>query len=239
MGLCRVASRGSGARAGPNRVDVIIYDELQRHPALSERQDEGIPPFRYHLPMSSSPETDATVLMAAAAAGDAHAARDLLPLVYEQLRKAAQKQLASERAGITLSATALVHEAYLKLVGPRKVPWAGRSHFYTAAAQAMRQILIDHARSRAGRAGREVRLEDVDDIAALADANFDQIMAVDAAISRLESEDAEAATVVRLRFFAGLSVDEVAAALQTSPRSVARLWAYARAILFQSLSDPE
>lgn len=182
---------------------------------------------------------DATILMNAAANGDKSAADRLLPLVYDQLRRAAQKRLAGERTDHTLSATAMVHEAYLRLVGPRQVPWTTRGHFYAAAAEAMRRILIDHARARRARGGGAVRLEDVADVGSLAAADSALIVAVDAALTRLESEDPEAAAVVRLRFYAGLSVDQAAESLGISPRSAARLWSYARAVLFRSLSsDP-
>lgn len=157
--------------------------------------------------------------------------------VYAQLRRAAQAMLQNERAGHTLSATALVHEAYLKLIGPREVPWAGRGHFYAAAAQAMRRILIDHARSRAAKSAKCLRLEEIGDVMSLAGANSEQILAVEGAVSRLETEDPEAAAVVRLRFFAGLSVEETAQALAVSPRTAARLWGYARTVLFQALSE--
>lgn len=173
--------------------------------------------------------------MNAAADGDDAAADALVPLVFDQLRKSAQRMMASEGAGHTLSATALVHEAYLKLAGPREVPWAGRGHFYAAAAQAMRRILVDHARSRAARGGSKLRLEDIGDLRALSGADSEQILAVDSAFARLEGEDPEAAAIVRLRFFAGLSVDQSAAALGVSPRQAARLWAYARAVLFRDL----
>src|SRR5262245_16348547 len=116
----------------------------------------------------ASESDDASRLMAAAANGDAKAAEQLLPLVYEQLRKAAQLRIAGERAGHTLQATALVHEAYLKLMGPREIPWHGRAHFYAAAAEAMRQVLLDHAKAR-GRAkrGGGLRRIDLDDVATL------------------------------------------------------------------------
>jgi RNA polymerase sigma factor (TIGR02999 family) len=107
-------------------------------------------------------------------------------MVYGQLRKAAQFELASERTGHTLSATALVHEAYLKLVGPREVTWASRGHFYAAAAEAMRRILIDHARSRARHGGELLRLNELGDVAALSTANSEQILAVDTEFRRLE-----------------------------------------------------
>lgn len=178
---------------------------------------------------------DATLLMNAAASGDKDAADGLLRLVYDQLRKAAQVDLANERPGHTLSATALVHEAYLKLVGPRRVPWAGRGHFYAAAGQAMCQILLDHARKRERQGGEKLQLTDIADVAALLTANSDQIVAVDDAIRRLENEDPEAAALVRLRFYAGLSVDDAAAALGTSQRTAARMWSYARAVLYRNL----
>lgn len=175
--------------------------------------------------------------MQAAADGDREAADRLLPLVYDQLRRAAQLRLAGEARGHTLSATALVHEAYLKLVGPREVPWGGRAHFYAAAAESMRRVLLDHARARERRGGRPKRLTEIADVAALAGTDSEQILAVDAAIGRLEAEDPEAAAVVRLRFFAGLSVEQAAQALGLSPRTAARLWNYARAVLYRSLSE--
>lgn len=173
--------------------------------------------------------------MLAAANGDKQAADRLLPLVYDQLRKAAERDLAGERAGHTLSATALVHDAYLKLVGPREVSWAGRGHFYAAAAEAMRRVLLDHARSRGRRGGRTLPLSELGDVAAQPTADSGQILAVDEALARLESEDPEAAAVVRLRFYAGLGVDQAAEVLGLSPRTAARLWTYARAVLYRDL----
>jgi RNA polymerase sigma factor (TIGR02999 family) len=194
-------------------------------------------------PTPSQPE-DATLLLAAAAGGDKAAADRLLPLVYEQLRKAAQLGLAGEREGHTLSATALVHEAYLRLVGPREVEWASRGHFYVAAAEAMRRILIDYARAR----GRHKRgptplpMEGGSIVLSVADlvsdANSEQIVRLDEALRRLESEDPDVAQVVRLRFYAGLSGDETASALGKSPATVDRDWAWARAWLFRQLRAP-
>lgn len=188
--------------------------------------------------MQSSPSEpeDATRCLLAAANGDKQAADRLLPLVYDQLRKAAQRDLAGERAGHTLSATALVHEAYLKLVGPREVPWASRGHFYAAAAESMRRILLDHARAKERRGGEKLPWKEVGDVEALSEADSSQILAVDEAFARLEREDPEAAAVVRLRFYAGLGVDEAAEALGISPRTAARLWSYARAVLYRDLS---
>jgi RNA polymerase sigma factor (TIGR02999 family) len=180
---------------------------------------------------------DATRFLTAAAGGDKAAADSLLPLVYEQLRKVAQRRMDGERSGHTLSATGLVHEAYLRLVGPREVAWAGRGHFYVAAAEAMRRILLDHARASGRRGGQKLRLSEVGDVAALAVTGAEEILAVDEAIRRLESEDSQAAALVRLRFYAGLDVEDAAKALGVSPRTAARLWTYARAVLYRDLSD--
>lgn len=184
-----------------------------------------------------------TELMAAAGSGDQASAAQLLPLVYQQLRAAAQVHLANERPGHTLQATALVHEAFVKLMGPRKVPWANRAHFYAAAAEAMRQILIDHARARKARAGNRREAFDpnapLPDLASLANADPDTILAVDRALVRLEGSDAQAATLIRLRFFAGLSVDQAARVLGMSPRSAERLWTYARAVLHRFLTEQD
>jgi len=165
-------------------------------------------------------------------AGRAQAASELLPLVYSQLRAMAQKNMNQERASHTLEATALVHEAYLRLVGEKDLGWDSRAHFFTAAAEAMRRILIEHARAkkRVKRGGERQRVPLTGlDLAAENDA--EEILAVDEAFRRLETEDPDAAQVVRLRYFAGLSVAETASALGMSERSVAREWAYARAWL--------
>lgn len=173
---------------------------------------------------------------------DAQRLERLLPLVYAQLRAAAALALASESPGHTLQPTALVHEAYLKLVGPRQVPWQNRAHFYAAAALAMRRILIDHARARLARPdGRAAALpadrSGIPDVAALAGAEPEEILAVDRALARLEAEDPEAAAIVKLRFFAGLSVEHAAEALGISPRTAARQWTFARARLHRLLSE--
>jgi RNA polymerase sigma factor (TIGR02999 family) len=184
---------------------------------------------------------DATVLMVAAAGGDKQAAEQLLPLVYSQLRKAAQVRMAGERAGHTLSPTALVHEAYLKLAGPREVPWAGRGHFYAAAAEAMRQILLDHAKGRmslkhGGGVPRQ-SMSDFEDVAGLSQQEPEEIVRFDDLVRRLEGESPDGAAVVRLRFFAGLSIEQTAQALGLSISTVDRRWAFARAWLFQRMHD--
>jgi RNA polymerase sigma-70 factor, ECF subfamily len=197
------------------------------------------------LRMANRPPTepiDATILIHAAAEGDRTAAEQLLPLVYEQLRKAAQQQLAGERTGHTLSATALVHEAYLALVGPREIPWAGRAHFYAAAAQAMRRVLLDHARARAAvsRGGSTARRAAID-LTCLPDLASDEqsagFLILDEAIARLEGVDSTAAEVVRLRFYAGLSIEQTASALGVSAPTVKRTWAFARAWLREAIES--
>lgn len=189
------------------------------------------------MPEPGDLSSDASVLLSAAGRGDQEAAEQLLPLVYDELRRAANRVMMSERAGHTLSATALVHEAYLRVAGPRDVPWSDRRHFYFAAAEAMRRILIDHARSRARRGGEKVRLTEIGDIAALAIADSDQFEAVERALVRLEEEDAEAGSVVRLRMYSGLTVEQTAEALGISARSAARLWQFARAKIFRALTE--
>jgi len=162
-------------------------------------------------------------------------AADLLPLVYKQLRDLARHRIRQENPAHTLQATALVHEAYLRVTGGDG--FANRAHFFRAAAEAMRRILIDHARAKgaAKRGGRRaVELtSNLLDLATVPDPN--QILALDEAISRLEKESPTAAAVVRLRFYAGLSVDETAETLDVSPRSVNREWTYARAWLYRLL----
>jgi len=170
--------------------------------------------------------------------GKPHAAEALLPLVYDQLRELARHRMSEERAGHTLQATALVHEAYLRLVGDRPAGWAGRAHFFHAAAEAMRRILIEHARSRGrvkrgGGAERQRVPLSVVDLAAENDAG--EILDLDEAICRLDLQSPDVAAVVRLRFYAGLTIEETAEALGISPQSVKRDWAYARAWLFHQL----
>jgi RNA polymerase sigma factor (TIGR02999 family) len=180
--------------------------------------------------------SEATRLIDAVGKGDPRAAEELLPLVYQELQKLAHSRMAQERSEHTLQATALVHEAYLRLIGTPDGRWDGRGHFFAAAAQAMRRILIEYARAKAGpvRGGGRRRVPlDVVDLATHADPT--EILALDEAISRLEQKDPDAARVVRLRFYAGLSVEEVADAVGVSARTVKRDWSFARAFLIRAL----
>ena len=180
---------------------------------------------------------DLTQLLDAAAAGDPNAAAELLPLVYDELRKLASARMAEENPGQTLQATALVHEAYLRLVGTDSAPqWSGRGHFFAAAAEAMRRILIEAARrkGRAKRGGGAARV-DLDDLLTRAAPPLDDILAVDEALDRLAAVAPQAARLVKLRFFAGLTGEQAAATLGVSPRTVDALWAYARAWLVDHL----
>lgn len=165
---------------------------------------------------------------------------ELLEAVYDHLRRIAQQRMAGERAGHTLQATALVHEAFVKLLGDEGLTWESRGHFYAAAAQAMRRILIDHARARAtlkrGGQGKRVPLS-VLDLATETDP--EQVIALEEAMTRLEETDSRAASVVRLRFYAGLDVEQTAQALGLSERTVMRDWAYARAALFEAIAGTE
>lgn len=170
-------------------------------------------------------------------AGDRRAAADLLPLVYDELRKLARSRLARETPGQTLQPTALVHEAYLRLVGDEDSGWDNKGHFFAAAAEAMRRILIERARRYAAlrHGAGELQVTLHDDISVAVEQDADQLLAVDQALSRLEALDEQMATVVKLRYFAGLDVDETAQALGISTRSVNRQWTAARAWLARAL----
>jgi RNA polymerase sigma factor (TIGR02999 family) len=181
---------------------------------------------------------EVTRILAASEPGDPHAAEQLLPLVYDELRKLAAERLAQETPGQTLQATALVHEAYLRLVqGASGRHWDNRGHFFAAAAEAMRRILINRARDkhRLKRGGGWKRL-DLEHLAVVEDASDDELLALDEALERLEQENQPCAALVKLRFFAGLTLDEAADALGLARRTADRYWAFARAWLYRTLS---
>jgi RNA polymerase sigma factor (TIGR02999 family) len=185
--------------------------------------------------------SEVTRILSAIEQGDPHAAGELLPLVYEELRKLATHKLAQETPGQTLEATALVHEAYLRLVDVDQAQhWNSRGHFFASAAEAMRRILVDNARRKQSmkRSGDRVRL-DLDHLAAATSERLDDVLDIDAALVGLANADPQAAELVKLRYFAGLSIPQAAAVLGVSPRSADFLWAYARAWLLRSLGGAD
>jgi RNA polymerase sigma factor (TIGR02999 family) len=180
---------------------------------------------------------EVTRILAAAEQGNLHAAEQLLPLVYGELRKLAAQRLAQEKPGQTLQATALVHEAYLRLVDVEQAQhWNSRGHFFAAAAEAMRQILVQNARrrSRVKHGGGRTRI-DVDNLEIAALERSEDLLALDEALSQLVAEDPQAAELVKLRYFAGCTIPQAAEFLGVSPRKADFLWAYARTWLFQKL----
>jgi len=181
---------------------------------------------------------DVTRLLDAAAAGDPKAAADLLPLVYDELRRLAAAHMAAEKPGHTLQATALVHDAYLRLVGPDVSRiWNGRGHFFGAAAEAMRRILVEAARrkKREKHGGARRRVE-LDDVTADPDGRSEDLLALDEALDGLAREDPAKAELVKLRYFAGLTLEEAAACQGVSLATAKRRWAVARAWLYDAIS---
>ena len=181
--------------------------------------------------------SDVTRILEAAQNGDPTAAEQLLPLVYDELRRVAAHKMANEAAGHTLQPTALVHEAWLRLNGGNQAgQWNGRAHFFGAAAEAMRRILIERARSKAtvkrGSGWERVDLEKVD---IAAEANSDTLLFVNEALEKLQREDPEAADLIKLRFFGGLTLEEAGEVLGFSERTAKRVWAFARAWLYAEM----
>jgi RNA polymerase sigma factor (TIGR02999 family) len=182
--------------------------------------------------------SDVTQILSDIEQGDPHAAEQLLPLVYDELRKLATQRLAQEKPGQTLQPTALVHEAYLRLVGQGdEQHWDNRGHFFAAAAEAMRRILVENARrkNRLKRGGDRQRV-DLEQVAAVSDAPFEDLLALDEVLDLLAAEDPRKAELVKMRYFAGLSVEEAARCLSISRATADRWWAYARAWLYDRLS---
>ncbi len=187
--------------------------------------------------------SEVTQLLSAIGQGDRQATAELLPLVYDELRRLARAHMAGERAEHTLQATALVHEAYLRLVGDSDTPWDNRGHFFSAAAEAMRRILIEHARSRnaqkRGGALERVELNDALSPLALPAENLENLLALDEALTQLAIEAPAKAELVKLRYFAGLSLEQAADALKISPATAKRYWAYCRAWLYKRVAARE
>jgi RNA polymerase sigma factor (TIGR02999 family) len=182
---------------------------------------------------------DITQILSAIDQGDPNAARDLLPLVYEELRRLATSRMSHEKSDHTLQPTALVHEAFMRLVGggnPQQ--WEGRGHFFAAAAEAMRRILIDGARrrNRDKRGGDFVRLALSDDVPSVDSDDIDELLALDDALTKLAKEDPVLAKLVELRYFTGLTIDETAEVLGVSARTTKRNWAFARAWLQREMN---
>jgi RNA polymerase sigma factor (TIGR02999 family) len=181
--------------------------------------------------------SDVTRILSAIEQGDPHAAGQLLPLVYDELRLLAAQRLAQEKPGQTLQATALVHEAYLRLVNTEQAQqWNSRGHFFTACAEAMRRILVENARRKqSAKRGAGRQRIDLDRVAPVAPAHDYDVLDLDEALSQLAAADPPAAELVKLRHFAGLTVPEAAAVLGVAPRTADFLWAYARAFLLRCL----
>ncbi|HTS49111.1 MAG TPA: sigma-70 family RNA polymerase sigma factor [Bryobacteraceae bacterium] len=181
---------------------------------------------------------DITDLLNRWSGGNKQAFEELVPLVYDDLKRVAQRNLRNEHNVFTLDCTALVHEAYLRLVDQDRMQWNGRAHFFGAAAQVMRRILVEHARQRLSqKRGSGAFHEPLDKALGVAMEPDLDVVALDDALEELTVSDPESARVVELRYFGGLSIEETAETLQTSPSSVARLWSFARAWLYRKLCD--
>jgi RNA polymerase sigma factor (TIGR02999 family) len=182
---------------------------------------------------------DVTCILSQIESGDPTAADELVPLVYDELRKLATAKLACERPGQTLQPTALVHEVFLRLTGGEgKSEWESRRHFFAAAAEAMRRILVEKARRRAAiRHGGEFRRVDLDEQVIVDDQRATELIALDEALTELEHHDAQAAQVVKLRYFTGLSHQDAADVMKISRRSADRLWSLAKAWLYKRLAE--
>lgn len=183
--------------------------------------------------------SEITQVLGAVARGEAGAAQDLLPLVYDELRRLATARMAQEAAGQTLQATALVHEAWLRLVNEGDRTWANRALFFAAAAEAMRRILIENVRrkSRIKRGGGQLIRINLSEIDLAGETPDDRVLLIDEALERLRSENPEAAQLVVMKFFAGMTNQEVAESLEITERTVERRWAFAKAWLLRSIEE--
>jgi len=183
---------------------------------------------------------DVTRILSAIEQGDLRAADQLLPLVYSELRRLAARKLAREAPGQTLQATALVHEVYLRLVGAHDPGWNSRGHFYAAAAEAMRRILVEAARrKKAAKHGGGLHRHDANDLPVAAPPVDDDLVALDEALTRFAQVEPQKAELVKLRYFVGLTIEETAEALSISPATAKRHWAYSKAWLFQAMGGGE
>ncbi|MHC4214364.1 MAG: sigma-70 family RNA polymerase sigma factor [Planctomycetota bacterium] len=184
--------------------------------------------------------SEVTRILGAIERGDIHAAEELLPLVYQELRQLAAQKMSQEAPGQTLQATALVHEAYIRLVGAEEANWSGRGHFFAAAAEAMRRILIDIARRKKSlKYGGDRQRVDLDEADIAIEASSDNLIALDEALTKLTEKTPTVAELVKLRYFAGLTLEQVAEIQGVSRRTATSHWAYARAWLHREITKGE
>lgn len=231
----------------------LCLDEERRAPDQRAKDDYGkrvtLNPKSWRRgwnPIIMGPMSDVTRLLNAIERGDSHATAELLPLVYQELRTLARAHMKQERTEHTLQATALVHEAYLRLVNDDSSHWQGRGHFFAAATEAMRRILIEHARRKKAlkRGGQQERVELDDDLPPIASPcdDVDDLLALDEALDRLAQQDPAKAQLVKLLYFAGLNLDEAAATLGIGRTTAYRQWLFARAWLHDAIAskpDPD
>jgi len=189
--------------------------------------------------MSNPPNNEVTRLLESWSNGRPEALDELMPLVYQELRKMAKQYMNSQPSGHTLQTTALIHEAYLKLADNREKNWQNRAHFFAVAAQAMRHILVDHARShQTEKRGGETKIISFEDVAIISNQRANELVALDEALKNLSELDERKGRVVELRYFGGLSVEETAEVLKISPQTVMRDWRFAKTWLLRELSSP-
>jgi RNA polymerase sigma-70 factor (ECF subfamily) len=205
------------------------YDILLQHGIVFPRRGKGM--------RQEASSNEVTLLLRAWGEGDAQALERLTPLVYQELHRIARGYMARERPDHTLQTTALINEAYVRLVDARRVNWQDRAHFFAVCARAMRRILVDHARSRGylKRGGRNIRVQ-LDEASGIAWSPDSNLLELDEALNRLSALDPRKSRVIEMRFFGGLSVEETAEALRISPETVMRDWKLARAWLYRELS---
>lgn len=233
LSKCWLAIAGSLSRwiTGPDF-------QLIGHQARSKFGSQGISNFHNPVLMATPSRTEVTALLVDGSKGDQEALNKLMPLVYGELRKLANRHLRHERSGHTLQTTALVHEAYLRLVDQKNANWQNRVHFFAAAAQVMRHILVDYARSRrAFKRGRDFCRLSFDEAAISSEEKDPDLLTLDEALERLAALDAQQSQVVELRVFGGLTVEETAEALGISTRTVKREWSMAKAWLHKQMRN--
>ena len=240
---CHLARRNPGCELRPRRPVPLAYGARGKAEPHGRLFKFRLAKHLFGLTIGAAlSEEDAsaqvTVLLCAINRGDAEAASRLVPLVYRELRRLAASYMRRERPDHTLQATALVHEAYLKLVEQRAVNWQSRAHFFGVAAQLMRRILIDHARGHVRqKRGGEIQKVSLDEALAFSNQHAEEVLAVDESLQRLARLDPRQARVVEMRFFAGLNVEEVAEVLQLSPKTIKRDWSVAKAWLYADLKE--